>query len=41
MGEVTVAGDDFEAGNCFCVADDVVEDYGAVFFYPKRSKERF
>ena len=34
MWEVSVFGDDFEAGDGFGVADDVVEVDGAVFFDP-------
>lgn len=35
MWEIAIFGDDFEAFNGFGVADYVVEEDGAILFYPE------
>jgi hypothetical protein len=37
VGHVAIAGDDLEALDCLIVANDIVEEDGAVFLYPARS----
>jgi len=34
MWHIAIFGDDLEALDCFCVADDIIEVDGAVLFYP-------
>lgn len=34
MRHVAIFGDDLESFDCFCVADDVVQEDGSVFLYP-------